>query len=382
MKKIFLILMTTSLCISASAQLTLTAATYFPNAGDTLRMLTASANTITNIVMTAPSATQQTWNYTFLRSPTRIPTTQTFLNATTDTAAQSAFPGVDLITQQGMGGTQTACYNKTLTRFELMGFKGFRLQALNMNLNPTFSPFVPERRAPLIYNTGNNNLRYSFLIEFPASMLPDSLLAALPIRPDSLRVNFATIRTDRVDAWGTMQIPGGTFDVLRERRFTIDETRLEMKVNLLRMWIDITPILFSGVAQGNPSRDTTVSYYFWSNTAKEPIVVANMNPTLDSAKSVQYKYFPVSPIENVSAANDKIKIYPNPAYSEFYLEILEQGTYVVTLTDALGRVVSTQTIENTGINIVPISNLQSGIYWVMVQKSTGERLISKSFVKQ
>ncbi len=363
------------------AQITLTAANYFPNAGDSLRTVNASALTTKNIIMTPASATQQNWDYSALRN-TPIINVQKFLDAATDTAAQRAFAGVDLVTQQGAAQQQTACYNKTLTRFELMGYKGVNIQALSLNLTPTFAPFVPERRAPLLYNTGSNNLRYSFLLPFPSTLLPSTLLDSLPIRPDSLRVDFVTIRTDKVDAWGTLKIPGGTFDVLRERRYTIDETRIEMKINLLRIWVDVTSLIFN-TAQGNPSRDTTISYHFWSNTAKEPIAVVTVKPTSDSAAQIQYKYFPLTPVENTVSQNKDIKLYPNPVNSEFYLDNVPNGSFMLTLTDITGRILLKQNIESIGNQSirVPVQTLSEGMYWSILQDATGQRIFAKPILK-
>jgi Secretion system C-terminal sorting domain len=381
MKSIYLFSLIIILPTGCIGQITLTAATYFPNAGDSLRTVTATAQTTARVVMTPASATQQTWDYTALRS-TPIINVQKFLDAATDTAMQRAFPGVDLVTKQGVGQTQTACYNKTLTRFELMGFKGVALQGLNLALNPAFTPSVPERRAPLIYNTGNNNLRYAFLLPFAANLLPDSLLNLLPIRPDSLRIDFATIRTDKVDAWGSLKIPGGTYDVLRERRFTIDETRIEMKINALRMWVDITPILFN-TPQGNPSRDTTISYHFWSNTAKEPIAVVTLKPYVDSAAQIQYKYHFVSPVEHALSNDSKIKLYPNPASSEFYLDLEASGTFVLTLSDITGKILLKQNIESAGHQKVqiPVNHLPDGMYWGVLHDATGQRVFAKPVLK-
>ena len=202
------------------------------------------------------------------------------------------------------------------------------------------------------------------------------------MRPDSLRIDFATIRTDKVDAWGTLKIPGGTYDVLRERRFTIDETRIEMKINALRIWVDITPLLFN-TPQGNPSRDTTISYHFWSNTAKEPIAVVILKPYSDSAAQIQYKYHLVSPVEQTVSNDSKIKLYPNPVYSVFYLDLETAGQFVLTLNDVNGRTLLKQNIESTGHQTVqiPINPLPEGMYWGVLQDATGQRVFAKPVLK-
>jgi hypothetical protein len=363
------------------SQITISA-TYFPSAGDTLRTVTATAQTTAPIRMTPASATQQIWDYSTLRRTARGVTTQSFADAATDTAAQRAFSGVDLLTKQGPIQPQIACYNKTTTRFELMGYKGLRLQTLNLDLNPTFTPFIAQRRAPLTYNTGNNKVRYTFSMPFGTNILPDSLLKLLPFQPDSIRVDFVSTWTDKVDAWGTIKIPGGTFEVLRERRFIVDETRVQMKFNLFRVWTDITDLLFS-TAPGVPVQDTTVSYHFWSNGVKEPIAVVTVNPLTDSATLVEYKYFPITPIENVVSNDFKIKLYPNPVSSEFYLDLVPAGQFVLTLSDMTGKILLKQNIESAGHQIIqiPVHSLMDGMYWGVLHDATGQRVFAKPFIR-
>ena len=60
------------------------------------------------------------------------------------------------------------------------------------------------------------------MYRFRIDIIPDTLLAGLPIRPDSLRIRFVTTRQDKVDAFGKIKIPGsGEIDCLRERRYEI-----------------------------------------------------------------------------------------------------------------------------------------------------------------
>jgi hypothetical protein len=381
MKSFYLFPLIILLPMGCIGQITVTASNYFPNAGDSLRTVTATTQTTAPIVMTPASATQQIWDYTALRSTPFI-NVQKFWDAATDTSIQRAFPGVDLFTKQGGRQPQTVCYNKTLTNFEWMGYKGVTIQALNLNLNPTFTPFIPVRRAPLSYNTGNNNMRYSFILPFAANLLPDSLFNGLLLRPDSVRINFVSTRTDKVDAWGTLKIPGGTFDVLRERRITMDETRIEMKINLLRVWVDVTSLLFN-TAQGSPSRDTTISYHFWSNGAKEAIATVMVKGLTDSARLIDYKYFPTSPVHPVTSDELKIKLYPNPASAVFYLDLEPAGRFVLTVSDVTGKIWLKQNIESAGAQTIsiPVNHLPNGMYWGVLQDATGQRVLAKPVLK-
>ncbi len=369
---------------SLTAQITLTNS-YFPNAGDSLVVSNVAPQFLTTARVTAGGA-NQTWDYTALRylnTPT-VRQVSKFLDAATDTAAIRLFPGVDLVVKAN--ATQTACYNKTTTRFELMGFNGAATAGLGLPLVAAYTPTVLERRAPLVYNNIRTTTRSAFLIPFSSSIIPDSFLAIFPIRPDSLRIDFATTRTDQTDAWGTLRIANApnAFDVLRDKRVEITETKIDAKFG--RLWIDVTSIIFVGTANGNPSRDTTTSYYFWSNTAKEPILVLTANAR-DSITNGQIKYFPIRTDVGDLAATPSValQLYPNPANDVLQLHF-EQATsapYHAQIVDISGKVHAQQTLDNHLTDAsLPITQLPKGVYFLVLRNPIdGQVAVSRKFVR-
>ena len=73
-----------------------------------------------------------------------------------------------------------------------------------------------------------------------------------------------------MDAWGTMSIPGGTYDVLREKRTLDQDVRLDAKVGFLG-WQDITDIVLglTDIGADVLGNNQVVRYYFWNDVAKE-----------------------------------------------------------------------------------------------------------------
>ncbi|HNQ69655.1 MAG TPA: T9SS type A sorting domain-containing protein, partial [Bacteroidales bacterium] len=66
---------------------------------------------------------------------------------------------------------------------------------------------------------------------------------------------------------------------------------------------------------------------------------------------------------NTFVANN-VKVYPNPANSELFVEISENADGQII--DALGRVIIDINLLN-GVNIVNINNLTNGIYYLKIR---------------
>ena len=233
---------------------------YFPNAGDSLVTANATIQTVRNIQISKATTTAQNWDYSFLRARTATTrTVQRFrvLNPTTDTAILREFPTATTVISDSTG--QLAVYRRSTTRFDLLGFFNANLGILPVGLRPKFEPPSLERRAPLLFSSTNNN-KTGFSVPFSTDIIPDTFLASLPIRPDSLRIRFVTNRQDRVDAFGKIRIPGsGDLNCLRERRYEITETRIDAKTSALPIWIDITSFI---PTTNFKTRDTTLVFPF------------------------------------------------------------------------------------------------------------------------
>lgn len=371
------------ICISTniSAQTNLTDA-YFPSANDSLQTAVALPQYTRSLRLSATATTAQRWDFSFLRSAANstAKTTERYLSAT-DTALLRQFPTAKLM--RDIGGGQLAAYNKTATRFDLLGYKNINLAAIQLPLVARFLQPVLERRAPLNFNTTNRN-QSNFVVAFSSDIIPDTLLSLLPIRPDSIRVRFQTDRQDRTDAFGTLLIPGGSYEVLRERRYEVTDTKIEARINPLP-WLDITSLILTG--QQRP-RDTTIRYYFWSNLSKEPIAVLTTND-VDSITLAEYKYLKIN--TSVKSASDTegvsyLSIFPNPTTNEAFFDVKissSSSSFSLTISDNLGKNIVQKSFKNEKEQRlrVDVTSFSSGIYWARLIDENGDVLITKPFVK-
>jgi hypothetical protein len=250
---------------------------YFPSVGDTLALARASDAT-SRLVTITPSADNQTWNYAFLDSIS----TSIEKYETVPDAIKQALPDADLMAN--IGG-QDVVFNKTANRFEILRLSNFRFSNLVFQLN--FLPNNPilERRAALNYISVNNNRSVAVAV-LSSSQFLASFINQLPVRPDSVRLTVTNIRQDYVDAWGNLTIPKATYPVLRVRCIEINEQQLEVKIN--NNWQDATPQYFNG--NSNP-QDTSITYSFWSEGVKTPI----LRLTMDNQNRVNKAEYRIEP---------------------------------------------------------------------------------------
>ncbi len=353
---------------------------YFPSVGDSLRFGVAN-NATTAFLRMGAAGGNQTWRFNFLRSATPDQASYTEGYAAPDSATLAAFPGADLVRNLTTTG-QKEVYNKTTTRFELLGYQGFNLAGLTLPVRAYFNQAVLERRAPLVFNTTNNNAS-SYSIAFASDLIPDTIWTSLRIRPDSVRIRFQTTRNDRTDAWGQLLIPGGSYEVLRERRFEVTETKIEAKVANL-IWLDLTTLILQG---NRPPKDTTLSYYFWSNAAKEPIAMVQFRNETDTVPSrVEYKYLTINTaISEKRDPSVSATLFPNPSHDVLHVQLnnSESGFYNFSIVNTFGQTLSQQKqILDTGqILELPISTLPTGIYFLKIDTERNKPLTVQKFVK-
>ncbi|HHH50672.1 MAG TPA: hypothetical protein ENK52_06815, partial [Saprospiraceae bacterium] len=334
MKLNLLLIIFTFISTLAFSQITVTKAT-FPQPGDTL--ITATDNLPADISVGDPGA-DQTWDFSSLQAP--------FLRTSIIRPASSgenasAFLGANIVTTLGLGDTDPgeSYYLSSNTKYEFLGYTGMDPAGLGIPLLVKFKPSITERRAPMNYGDTNTD-QTEAVIPFSADELPSQILDSLPIRPDSLRLRMTINRSDKVDAWGKMIIPGEgqgeTYEVLREKRVEIREISLDVKVSILP-WQDITSILPPDLPLFG--KDTITSYYFFSNEAKEPIAIVAMNELGDGSSRVEFKANKfTSSISHIRKGRPNVFAYPNPAITDVRFEFtgVAPSNYSLKIYNILG----------------------------------------------
>lgn len=358
-----------------SAQITVTNAT-FPAAGDMLRMnIDNSPGTIGSI--TPPG--QQNWDFTGL---TVDSTFNIIYRPASEGSVDTLLTEATLFTS--LVPSTEEYYRVTPTTVEQVAYYGPDWHGLVLaNALFRYSPPVTERWAPLnffdIHQTSSGILR-----GFQKSEILPSFIALFPNQPDSLRFRVALSRLEAVEAFGSLSIPGGTFDVLRVKRTEYRESRLDGKFNPLG-WLDITDLAVLGGVSGF-GVDTTVSYIFYNDVAKEPIAVVTLDNNQAFATQIVFKNTAaVNGLEEVDAAMPSVKISPNPVSGEavFDFNNFVQGSYRLAIFDETGRLVLEKNKQVSGgqTERIDLSPLPAGVYFFSVFDENGRAVCREKLVK-
>jgi Secretion system C-terminal sorting domain len=357
-KNILVIFTLLTATVLLPAQIILTNAT-FPAAGDSLKTATDLAPT--GIALTPPGG-PQTWDYTSLNPSTRQ---VTVIQPAANGSAFASFPGAELVTISGVGAE--TYYDVSASAFSILGLTESGLGGgLLDGLALKYAPPLPERRAPMAFfdiyqSTSDASIAIS------SAAIPAGILDSLGIPAglfDSIRLRIHLQRLEVVDGFGTLAIPGGVFDVLREKR--TDYTSTAVDVHTFLGWVDISTII-GGQLPGFGT-DTTSTHQFLSNTSKEPIAIVTLDPTQSFATQVEYKDLGIaSAVSPVTEENNVVIISPNPVSNEatFDLKNIPAGKYTLRLYDANGQNVFVKELASDHES-VSLQALNSGIYYYQI----------------
>jgi hypothetical protein len=262
----------------------------------------------------------------------------------------------------------------------LMGLVGDDLLSLGVNTTTVFDPPLIERRVPLRYQEGHQTesfIQYRFATE----ELPPDEFEELPFTPDSIQISITLDRQDYVDAWGTLLIPGGIYDVLRERREELRSVEVEAKIGR-QAWQNVTDLL----SDNKKVKDqTSVSYYFHSNESVNPVAIVYMDREEQKVVNVAYNAPMQSDnIQQVGNIQPGLYAYPNPAIVNVRFEFtnLPPGNYKLTISNILGLEEWSQTyyIDGHRTERVNIASLRKGSYLYSLKDEKGKTISTKRLI--
>lgn len=367
MKNYLLFLVLLCSTFSLSAQITVDNET-FPQEGDTL--FTNTDNLPADIQISSPGPNQE-WDFRSLAAPF---TRATAFNAANTGLHFPVFPGSDVVLELQAG--VEAYYKINSSAVEYMGYVGEDPIGLGIEATTRFEPKYIERRSPMNYGD-TNNMEANLSLPFASEDIPIDIFSDLPVTPDSVRIRIAINRSDEVDAWGTVRIPGGIYDVLREKRTEIRETRIDALVPFFG-WQDVTvllPLETLGV-------DTSVVYYYFSNEAKEPIAIIRTRNNEQNIMSVEYKAENVSTaVQSTEATRPGIYAHPNPAIADVRFEFanLKPGQYHLKIYNILGLEIWEKSYRVNGYltDKVNVGQFRKGTYLYSLEDEDGKTLMTK-----
>jgi hypothetical protein len=371
-KTLILLLVIFSFALALDAQITVTNVT-FPEAGDSLKTATDLAPE--NIIMTGPGG-PQTWDFTSLDPDLRQVTV--FQPSSAGTGAGN-FPGAELVVIDG--GAVETYYDVSASAFSILGIGGAGIAAgFPVQADLIYSPPLTERKAPLNFfdiNAHSSNAN----IALPTSAIPDFIFDSLGIPTglfDSIRIRININYIASVDGYGSLSIPGGTYEVLRQKQTTYTSTNVDIHTFL--GWVDISTILGGGAIF--PS-DTTITFGFFNDVVKEPIAVVTTDSTGLNAVQIEYKDNGVtSAVNPITGKTVHVSISPNPALDEVRIqsENTLPGRHFFHLYNLSGKLAMIQEIQSEQ-DMISINGLNEGLYTYLLINEKGETISSGKLVK-
>jgi hypothetical protein len=352
-----------------SAQITIAAADYFPEAGDTLK---TAVDVAPDAIEITPPGGPYEWDFSGLAISLEQ---ETVYRPASEGNAAADFQNAELFTAGGAGGE--TYYNVSANAFEVLGFNGPDPAGVGVETLFKFTSPIPERHAPLTF-VASFASSSSVLVPFSTDAIPGAIIDSLgiPFLPDSIRVRVTTQRSDLCDAYGKLTIPGGTYDVLREKRTEFRETRVDAKVPIFG-WQDVTDLILAGGNFEGLGKDTVITYNFFSKEAKEAIAVVTMDNSGSTVQQVRFKNNGVlSDVNDLAAGSPSVFVSPNPIASEvkFELKNFTPGNYALQIFNANGAVVLTKNIRlnSEQTESLDLSSLGSGQYFyrILNEKNT------------
>lgn len=97
--------------------------------------------------------------------------------------------------------------------------------------------------------------------------------------------------------------------------------------------------------------------------------------------NAKYLYPSITGINNLSAS-PKVKLYPNPAHESIKLEMNTSINGQIRIYDVTGRMIYTQSIENTTEANININQLDKGLYIIKLTDNNHNELFKQTFIKE
>lgn len=323
-------------CEVVSGQIILTDA-YFPEIGDSLLTDQVPDADLSAIVFQAPGA-NLSWDFGW-------PSTRFSFTELIDAVDNE--PEFPLATSRTTSSAFTfEYYQRTDTAFNLVGLVGGLPFFRGLPLSTALDPVRTLRRKGITYGDrfeGTSVWRTVVSTDsLPADIL-SSKLGTLLLAFDSIEIKSTSARIDEVDAYGNLRLEGYDYQVLREKRVELMETRLSLKQSG-GAFFDITATVLQldpGYGRYLGEQPSEGTYFFWAREIKEPVVEIEFDEN-EQPKTLLFKRNGMGDITAVSEPQIiTMGISPNPLTDEFRLDfqLRRPAAVTVRLMDHAGRAV-------------------------------------------
>lgn len=342
-----------------------------PGAGDTSYL--AADNLPSGIKVQGPGPNQR-WDFTTLQAP--------YAQRLLWRPAQQGrliqqFRGANLVSP--LDGFTEGYFRKSNSDIRLVGTYGADPLGVCRQAYTVYSPHLIVRRTSMRYRDRHQQ-KFTAISLMAAKDLPGAFLRKLPLSPDSVRLHLTIDRREEADAWGKMIIPGGIFDVLREKQIETRQLRVSVKIGQ-RKWQDITSMIALHDFLPEPGQ---VTYHFYSNDAIEPIASIFLDGQERDVKKALFKAIDFNDVQTPGNLKPDIYGFPNPAIVNVRFEFanLPAGDYELAIFNLLGVPVWKERyfVSGNRTEKIDISELRKGTYLYSLKDDRGNIVATKRLV--
>ncbi|NOY49051.1 MAG: T9SS type A sorting domain-containing protein [Chlorobi bacterium] len=199
------------------------------------------------------------------------------------------------------------------------------------------------------------------------SFVVESKFASDTPPADSILYRQTTFKTSFVDAWGSLSLAIGTYDVLRvkENRTVSDS----VWAKIFGIWIPVENSQTASLKYKWMTDDVNIGYY---------LVSMKYDSASQTVGSVEYmSELPVGVDNN---AQDAFLVYPNPCSSRINFKFDNDLARRITIFDVHGRMImdKLQQSPNTSIQL---SSFPKGIYFYSIENMVSKKKTTGKFIK-
>jgi hypothetical protein len=215
------------------------------------------------------------------------------------------------------------------------------------------------------------------ILDFPVDyqnayneLITSDMVIASPIPGyDSIRTKSTIVKETIIDAWGSITIPSGTYNSLRQR---IDEDETDSTFMMVSgAWIFI-----------DAYEDSSTTYSWWTNDVNIGFILFSLDVDPITEDVYGISFFNGSHVGLNETNIVETKVFPNPASNLLTFEFDKIITGELVLMNQLGQIVAKSSIDGQSNIQLNISNLPTGVYLYHSINNSGELLSSGKILKK
>ncbi len=302
------------------------------------------------------AGTNQIWDFSFLA--TSSADTITAMDPANSPYA-SDYPYSDLALHSGNGGNELYFFlTNNGTGLFIDGVAG-DVSGMGLPLTVNFSPSNQLMEFPATYNTAFNGV-YVFDETVASSAFPGA---------DSVRIKSTTTKDAVIDAWGSLTIPTGTYDALRQNvnTSTVDSA-----------WAHVA---FLGWIPVFDTATVTHTYQWIAEEFGYVLVEMNVDP-FDYPTNVDWisEYNLYTGISE-SQYNFVQLLYPNPSENEIRISFGNEATGFLEIYNIAGSLIRRESITGSDY-LLDVSQLANGNYFIRFMDDKSAIIAQREFIIQ